>query len=156
MVTRLPSALVVCLAIACTRSEPTYSGPLTCPAPAPGQVSYGCALVTGLVVGPDGQPLDGISAAVRATDACGCNSVAIPVDSLGLFSITVQRTLQRAATAPDTSTVVIYAGATAAKYPRSVTGDPFFDTTSVQLSFAAVGAVAAGHDVRLRIPLPSR
>jgi len=139
---------------ACSKEDPVAAGPLQCPAPAAGAVSYGCALVTGLVVGPTGETLDGISGAVRATDACGCRNVAIPVDSGGHFSITLQRSLQPATTAPDTATIVIYAGATAAKYPRSVTGDPYFDTASVQIRFSPVGAIAAQFDLLLRIPLP--
>jgi hypothetical protein len=73
---------------------------------------------------------------------------------MGRFSITLQRTLQPASTTPDTATIVIYAGATAGKYPRSVTGDPFFDTASVRLQFSPVGMVAVQHDVLLRIPIP--
>ena len=141
-------------ALGCSSDAPIASGPVKCPSAVPGAVSYGCALVTGLVVGPAGESLDGISGAVRATEQCGCRNVAIPVDSSGRFSITLERTLKPATTAPDTATIVIYAGATAGKYPRSVTGDPFFDTTSVKLTFSAVGAEAVLFNVLLRIPLP--
>ncbi|MEP7346074.1 MAG: hypothetical protein ABI877_12435 [Gemmatimonadaceae bacterium] len=147
-------ALLALATNACTADDPVTSGPVKCPAPASGAVSYGCALLTGIVVGPADEPLAGISGAVRATDACGCPNVAIPVDSTGRFSITLQRSLQRPTTTPDTATIVIYAGATDGRYPRSVTGDPFFDTASVRLMFSPVGAVAAQFDLRLRIPLP--
>ncbi len=154
MRTRVLGPLVMLASFACTSDEPIASGPVKCPPAVAGAVSYGCALVTGLVIGSAGNPLDGISGAVRATDQCGCRNVAIPVDTIGRFSITLQRSLQRASTTPDTATIVIYAGATAQKYPRSVTGDPFFDTASVQLHFSPVGATAVQHDVLLRIPIP--
>lgn len=140
--------------LGCSADAPIASGPFKCPSAAPGAVSYGCVLVTGAVVGPAGEVLDGISGAVRATEQCGCRNVAIPVDTIGRFSITLERTLKPASAAPDTATIVVYAGATAGKYPRSVTGDPFFDTTSVKLTFSAVGATAAQFNVLLRIPLP--
>jgi hypothetical protein len=146
--------LLLLVSIGCGEDPPVATGPLKCPATDASAPSFGCALVTGLVVGPTDQPLDGISAAVRATDACGCRNVAIPVDSMGRFSITLQRSLQPATTAPDTATIVIYAGATAAKYPRSVTGDPFFDTASVTLRFSPVGAVAEQFALVLKIPIP--
>ncbi|MBV6520107.1 MAG: hypothetical protein MNPFHGCM_00212 [Gemmatimonadaceae bacterium] len=156
MRTTIAMGLVAVVVLGCGSSRtPVASGPFRCPSPAPGSVSYGCALVTGIVVGPSGQPLDGISGAVRATDACGCRHVAIPVDSVGRFSITIQRTLQPPTTNPDTATIAIYAGATAARYPRSVTGDPYFDTASVLLRFASVGSIAEQYAVQLRILFPS-
>lgn len=81
--------------------------------------------------------------------------VAIDVDSLGRFSVTVHRTEARTAT-PDTATIVVYMGATASKYPRSVTGDPFFDTSSVHLTYAPIGEAAVVYTLGLRIPLPEK
>jgi hypothetical protein len=82
--------------------------------------------------------------------------VPIDVDSLGRFSITVHRSEAPAPTSPDTATIVVYMGATAAKYPRSVTGDAFFDTSSVRLAFAPIGERAEVYTLSLRILLPSR
>jgi hypothetical protein len=82
--------------------------------------------------------------------------VAIDVDSLGRFSVTVHRSESRAPSSPDTATIVVYMGATAAKYPRAITGDAYFDTSSVHLTYAPVGAEAAVYTLGLRIPLPQR
>jgi hypothetical protein len=140
-----------------SENQPTVSGPVRCARPADGSTSFGCAVVNGNVVGPDGSALDGISGAVRATPQCGCRAVAIDVDSLGRFSLTVHRSEAPApAGFPDTATIVVYMGATGAKYPRSVTGDAFFDTASVHLRFSAIGSEAEVYTLGLRIPLPSR
>jgi hypothetical protein len=82
--------------------------------------------------------------------------VAIDVDSLGRFSVTVHRSEAPAPASPDTATILVYMGATGAKYPRSVTGDPFFDTSSVRLTYAPIGSEAAVYTLGLRIPLPPR
>lgn len=137
-------------------SEPTVSGPVRCSRPADGSASFGCAVVNGNVVGPDGAGLDGVSGAVRATPQCGCRAVAIDVDSLGRFSVTIHRSESPAPFSPDTATILVYMGATGAKYPRSVTGDAFFDTASVHLRFSAIGSEADIHTLGLRIPLPPR
>ena len=154
-------ALVACLAVlifaGCfSDNQPTVSGPVRCGRPADGSPSFGCAVVNGNVVGPDGSRLDGISGALRVTPQCGCRAVAIDVDSLGLFSVTVQRSEGPAPASPDTATIVVYVGATAAKYPRAVTGDAYFDTSSVHLTFASIGEVAQVYTLSLRIPLPTR
>jgi len=137
-------------------SQPTVSGPVRCARPADGSPSFGCAVINGTVVGPDGSGLDGVSGAVRATPQCGCRGIAIEVDSLGRFSVTVHRSEARAPVSPDTATILVYMGATAAKYPRAVTGDAYFDTSSVRLRFASIGAEAEVYTLGLRIPLPSR
>ena len=147
---------IVAVAGCFSQSEPTVSGPVRCARPADGSSSFGCAVVTGNVVGPDGRGLDGVSGAVRATPQCGCRAVPIEVDSLGRFSITVHRSEAPAAASPDTATIVVYMGATAAKYPRAVTGDAFFDTSSVRLTYAPIGSEAGVYSLSLRIPLPSR
>jgi hypothetical protein len=113
-------------------------------------------VVNGTVVGPDGQGLDGVSGAVRSTPQCGCRAVPIDVDSLGRFSVTVHRSESRAQSSPDTATITVYMGAIGAKYPRSVTGDPYFDTSSVRLTYSPTGAEAAVFTLGLRIPLPAR
>lgn len=147
---------VVILASCFGEDVPTVSGPVRCTRPADGRASFGCALVNGNVVGPDGSGLDGVTGVVRATPQCGCRTVAIDVDSLGRFSVTVHRSEAPAQASPDTATIVVYMGATAAKYPRAVTGDAYFDTSSVRLRFAPIGAEAEAYTLSLRIPLPPR
>jgi hypothetical protein len=147
---------VVILASCYGENLPTVSGPVRCAPPADGSTSFGCAVVNGNVVGPDGSGLDGISGAVRATPQCGCRAAAIDVDSLGRFSVTVHRSEGPAPVSPDTATIVVYMGATAAKYPRAVTGDAYFDTSSVHLRFASIGTAAEVYALSLRIPLPPR
>jgi hypothetical protein len=135
---------------------PTVSGPVRCERPADGSPSFGCAVINGNVVGPDGSGLDGVTGVVRATPQCGCPFVAIDVDSLGRFSVTVHRKVGPAPVSPDTATIVVYVGATAAKYPRAITGDAFFDTSSVHLTYSPIGAEAQVTTIGLRIPLPPR
>jgi hypothetical protein len=98
--------------------------------------------------------MDGIAGAVRTTPQCGCLSTPIDVDSLGRFSTTVHRTESRAEWSPDTATIVVYVGATGAKYPRSITGDPFNDTVSVHLTYTPVGGEAQVYTLGLRILFP--
>ena len=150
------AAVVIGVAGCFSGGQPTVSGPVRCQRPADGSPSFGCAVVNGNVVGPDGQGLDGVTGVVRATPQCGCRSIAFDVDSLGRFSVTVHRSEGRAQFSPDTATIVIYMGATAAKYPRAITGDAYFDTSSVLLTYAAVGEPAAVYTLGLRIPLPAR
>ena len=150
-------AAVLITAAGCFSADPpTVSGPVRCQRPADGSPSFGCAVVNGTVVGPDGSGLDGVSGVVRATPQCGCRTVAIDVDSLGRFSVTVHRSEARAQAPPDTATIVVYMGATAAKYPRAITGDAYFDTSSVRLTYAPIGSEAAVYTLGLRIPLPAR
>ena len=106
------------------------------------------------MVGADGQGMDGISGAVRTTPQCGCLSLPIQVDSLGRFTATIHRTESRAESSPDTATIVVYMGATGAKYPRSITGDPFNDTVSVRLTYSPIGAEAEVYTLGLRILFP--
>ncbi|MFN8582078.1 MAG: hypothetical protein U0163_14035 [Gemmatimonadaceae bacterium] len=113
-------------------------------------------MLTGSVVGPANEPLDGISGAIRTTPQCGCRGVAIVVDTTGMFTITVHRSLVAPTSNPDTASVTVYMGATAPKYPRSITGDPFFDTTTVHMTYAPIGADAPVYNLRLQIPLPAR
>jgi len=149
--------LIVIASAACFSSDqPTASGPVRCAPPANGKTSFGCARVTGTVVGADGQGMDGIIGAIRTTPQCGCLSMPIEVDSLGRFSATVHRTESRDESSPDTATIVVYVGATGTKYPRSVTGDPYFDTTSVRLTYAPIGAEAEVYTLGLRIVFPQR
>ena len=150
------ATVVISVASCFGGDQPTVSGPVRCERPADGSPSFGCAVVNGNVVGPDGVGLDGVSGAVRATPQCGCRNVAIDVDSLGRFSVTVHRSDARALASPDTATIVVYMGATAAKYPRAITGDAFFDTASVRITYAPIGAEAAVYTLGLRIPLPAR
>ncbi|HUQ81825.1 MAG TPA: hypothetical protein VM076_11825 [Gemmatimonadaceae bacterium] len=149
-------AAVGIVSVACFGGgQPTASGPVRCERPADGSASFGCAVINGTVVGPTGAGLSGVSGAIRASLQCGCRGVPIDVDSLGRFSVTVHRSESRAQTSPDTATILIYMGATAPKYPRSVTGDAYFDTSSVHLTYAPVGAEAAVYTLGMRIPLPT-
>ena len=152
--TALPMAVVV-LVSCFSEVESTASGPPRCERPADGSSSFGCAVVYGTVVGPDGSALDGVTGVVRTTPQCGCRSMLIDVDSLGRFSVTVNRTDAPAQGSADTATIVVYVGATAAKYPRSVTGDPYFDTSSVRLMYAPIGDPAELYPLTLRILFPS-
>ena len=147
---------VVIIAGCFSETSPTVSGPVRCGRPADGSPSFGCAVVNGTVVGPDGLGLDGVTGVVRVTPQCGCRTVAIDVDSLGRFSVTVHRREGPAPVSPDTGSIVVYMGATAAKYPRAITGDAYFDTSSVRLTYAPIGAEAAVYTLGLRIPLPPR
>ena len=133
--------------------EPTVSGPVRCGSPN-GKQSFGCARITGTVVGADGRGMDGVVGALRTTPQCGCLSTPFEVDSLGRFSTTVHRTESPAESSPDTATIVVYVGATGAKYPRSITGDPYFDTTSVRLTYVPIGAEAEVYTLGLRIVFP--
>jgi len=153
---RIAFAAIVLLAGCFGQSSPTVSGPVRCARPADGSTSFGCAVVSGNVVGPNGAGLDGVSGAVRTTPQCGCRGIAIDVDSLGRFSVTVHRSEGPAQASPDTATIVVYMGATAAKYPRAITGDAYFDTSSVRLQFVPIGSPAEVYTVSLRIPLPTR
>ena len=147
--------LAVVIVTSCfTEVESTASGPPRCERPADGSSSFGCAVVYGTVVGPDGSAMDGVSGALRTTPQCGCRAIRIDVDSLGRFSVTVHRSEAPASGSADTATIVVYVGATAAKYPRSVTGDPYFDTSSVRLTYAPIGEQAAIYPLSLLIPLP--
>jgi hypothetical protein len=150
------AGVAVVLASCYGDNEPAVSGPVRCARPADGSPSFGCSLVNGNVVGPDGSGLDGVTGAVRATPQCGCRAIPIAVDSLGRFSVTVHRSEAPAPVSSDTATIVVYMGATAAKYPRAVTGDAYFDTSSVRLRFAPIGAEAEVYTLSLRIPLPAR
>ena len=154
---RYATVVVVVMIAGCFgESSPTVSGPVRCERPADGSPSFGCAVVNGTVVGPDGSGLSGVTGVVRATPQCGCRMIAIDVDSLGRFSVTVHRSEARAQVSPDTATIVVYMGATAAKYPRAITGDAYFDTSSVRLTYAPIGTAAGVYTLGLRIPLPPR
>lgn len=150
------SLAAVVLASCFSEVESTASGPARCERPADGSASYGCAVVYGTVVGADGSALDGVTGVLRTTPQCGCRSELIDVDSLGRFSVTVNRTEAPVRGSADTATIVVYVGATAAKYPRSVTGDPYFDTSSVRLMYAPIGDPAELYPLTLRILFPSR
>ncbi len=140
------AALAACL----TASEPEVTGPARCERPAAVPGATGCALLFGSVTDGGGVPLDGIEGSIRPGTSCPCPTVTLQVDDRGLFSATVYRT----AGTPDTATVTIVVQATAPRYPRHVTGAPYFDTAAVTLRFASTGAAPEPREVRLRIPLP--
>lgn len=151
----MAAGVVIVIIAGCYGDGPlTVSGSPHCERPADGSASFGCAVVYGNVVGPDGSALDGVSGAVRTTPQCGCRTMRIDVDSLGRFSVTVHRSEAPAQGSADTATIVVYVGATAAKYPRAVTGDPYFDTSSVHLTYAPIGEPAGLYPLSLRILFP--
>jgi hypothetical protein len=110
----------------------------------------GCAFLAGAVTSTRGDALDGIEGSIRPGVTCPCAGVTLQVDERGLFSATVYRQ----GGVIDSALVTVVVQATAPRYPRHVTGAPYFDTASVLLRFAAVGAAPEPRDVRLRIPLP--
>ena len=150
------SLAVVILAGCFSEVESAVSGPPRCERPADGSASFGCAVIYGNVVGANGAALDGVTGALRTTPQCGCRSAVIDVDSLGRFSVTVNRSEMPAEGSGDTATIVVYAGATGAKYPRSVTGDPYFDTSSVRLRYRPIGEPAELYPLTLRILFPAQ
>ena len=148
------SIAMVILAGCFSEVESPVSGPPRCERPADGSPSFGCAVVYGTVVGADGLAMDGVSGAIRSTPQCGCRTVQMNVDSLGRFSVTVHRSEAPTSGSADTATIVVYVGATAAKYPRSITGDPYFDTSSVRMTYAPIGDPAMIYPLTLRILFP--
>jgi hypothetical protein len=106
--------------------------------------------VFGTVTSTRGQPLDSIEGHVRASPECRCTTPDLRPDDRGIFSVTVYRLAAPA----DTATATFVVLATARKYPRHVTGAPFFDTLRVTMPFAAIGASPVPQEVALRIPLP--
>jgi hypothetical protein len=148
--------LLVTALAGCNGGPESVLGPPRCLPPADGSASFGCAVVSGQVVGPQDQPLDGIEGAVRPTPQCACELRAIQVDSMGRFSITIHRRINpMPRPSPDTATVVVFMSASAPKYPRHVTGAAYFDTLSVVLNYALPGGVVTPIEVLLRIPLPA-
>jgi hypothetical protein len=134
----------------------TISGPARCDRPAQVPDAVGCAIIYGTVTNTLDVPLDGIEGSVRVSAACSCREATLQVDERGVFSITVYRVQGGAVAAlPDTSTGTIVVQATASKYPRHVTGAPYFDTAQVLMRFVPVGSAPIPLESRLRIPLPS-
>jgi hypothetical protein len=148
-----PFTFAVVGSIACFGSEPEVVGPPVC-TEASGEATTGCALIFGRVVGPTGQALDGISGSIRPSIECACTAPALSIDDAGRYSVTVRRLAPRATSVSDTGTVVVAVFATAPKYPRHHTGGFYFDTASVVLRFASLGAAPVPAEVNLRIPLP--
>jgi hypothetical protein len=136
---------------ACFSGTPSeVSGPARCDRPPAVRDATGCALVFGTVTSTRGEALDGIEGSIRPGVECSCPGVTLQVDDRGLFSATVYRV----GGAADSAHVTIVVQATAPRYPRHVTGAPYFDTVGVVLRFAAVGSAPEPREVRLRIPLP--
>ena len=137
--------------LGCFSGTPSeVNGPARCARPAGVPDVTGCALLAGTVTSTRGDPLDGIEGSIRPGATCPCAGVTLQVDERGLFSATVYR---QGGTA-DSALVTVVVQATAPRYPRHVTGAPYFDTAAVLLRFAAVGSAPEPRDVRLQIPLP--
>jgi hypothetical protein len=138
---------------ACGGPVDDVAGPATCQRPGSVANATGCALLFGTVTSTRGEALDGIEGSIRPSATCACAPVTLQVDDRGLFSATVYR-LGGSGVVADTGRATIVVLATAAKYPRHVTGAPYFDTLAIALRFAAIGAAPVPQEVRLRIPLP--
>ena len=144
-------ALGLLVLAGCFSATPSdVNGPARCGRPAGLADVTGCALVAGAVTSTRGDPLDGIEGSIRVGETCPCAGVTLQVDERGLFSASVY--LQ--SVSADSARVTVVVQATASRYPRHVTGAPYFDTASVVLRFADVGSAPELSDVRLRIPLP--
>lgn len=141
---------LVLLSACLTAAGPEVTGPARCERPAAVPGATACALVFGSVTDLGGVPLGGIEGSIRPGTSCPCPAVTMQVDDRGLFSATVYRTAGGA----DTASVTVVVQATAPRYPRHVTGAPYFDTAAVTLRFAATGAAPEPREVKLRIPLP--
>jgi hypothetical protein len=136
-------------------TEPGVVGAATCDRPATlSAVTTGCALLYGSVSSTRGDALDGIEGSIRPWTGCSCQPVTLQIDDRGLFSATVYRVTGLAGAGPDTGMVTVVVQATAPKYPRHVTGAPYFDTVAVALRFAATGSAPEPRELKLRIPLP--
>ena len=107
-------------------------------------------MIVGTVTNTRGDALDGIEGAVRVSPSCACRETVVQIDERGIFSVT----LYRLGGAVDTASGTVVVQATAAKYPRHVTGAPYFDTTRVLMRFAPLGKAPDLIQTRLRIPLP--
>lgn len=137
--------------LGCLSSEPTaVSGAARCDRPTSVAGATGCARIYGTVTSTRGIALDGIEGSVRPGPGCPCPLVTLQVDERGLFS----GTIYRVGSMVDSAAATVVVQATDAKYPRHVTGAPFFDTLAVTLRFAATGVAPEPFEVRLRIPLP--
>lgn len=115
--------------------------------------AIGCAYVYGKVTDSSGITLDGVDGLIRLGDECVCSSPRVEVDDNGVYSSIVHR-LPRATGFSDTATGTVQVLASAAKYPRHVTGAAYFDTSRVVLQFVPIGVTPPGLQVNLRIPLP--
>lgn len=126
-------------------------GPVRCARPASVATANGCAVVYGAVTDARGQGMDGLEGSVRVPTNCGCLESVLSIDDRGLYSTTLYRT----AGARDTATVTVIVLATNAKYPRHVTGAPYFDTLRVLLRFAPLGGAPTPVEANLRITIPA-
>lgn len=127
-------------------------GPAKCAPPAGLAGATGCAFLFGTVTSVRGEALDGIEGSIRPAASCSCPPVTVQVDERGLFSATVYRVA--GGSSSDTGRVTVVMQATAPKYPRHVTGAPYFDTVAVLVRFAPNGSAPELQELRLRIPLP--
>lgn len=150
------AALGVLAIIGCFDStSPASTGAARCDRPVQIPDAVGCAIVYGTVMSTRGQPLDSIEGSVRVADACRCTSPLLRVDDRGVFSVTIHRTAAPGSTLPpDTASATLVVLASAPKYPRHVTGAPYFDTLRVLVRFAPTGQAPVPLEVALRIPLP--
>lgn len=150
---RLALTLLLC---SCRSDAPLTGGPKRCEASPQVRGASACALLTGYAVDSQGRIMDGLEGSLRPSAQCQCSQIALQFDERGIFSATVYRVPSSAGgTAGDTATVTAVLLATAAKYPRHVTGAPYFDTASVVLRFAALGEAPIPQEVRLKISIPT-
>lgn len=145
--------LVLAGALASCGGEAAVTGNSACEGTARYPNAIGCAYVYGKVTDTNGISLDGVDGLIRLGDECVCSSPRVEVDDNGVYSSIVHR-LPRTTGFSDTATGTVQVLASAAKYPRHVTGAAYFDTSRVVLHFVPIGATPPALQVNLRIPLP--
>ncbi|MBC7896331.1 MAG: hypothetical protein H7066_13025 [Cytophagaceae bacterium] len=146
-------SVVLAAALASCGGEASLSGDSECEATARYPDAIGCAYVYGKVTDTNGISLDGVDGLIRLGDECVCSSPRVEVDDNGVYSTIVHR-LPRVTGFSDTATGTVQVLASAAKYPRHVTGAAYFDTSRVVLQFVPIGTTPPALQVNLRIPLP--
>jgi hypothetical protein len=160
-----PRALVALVALALLApamgcggdsSATANSGPAVCDDSAEDSGARACAIVFGVVRGPNDERLAGVRGELRALPGCDCRTPAFDVDDAGTFSTTVRRYANGGtAFATDSGAALIIVRAVDARYPRHPTGGFYFDSATVTLHFGAIGGpIPPPSEVNFRIPLP--
>jgi hypothetical protein len=137
-------------------STSARSGPALCDDSEADSGAQACAIVFGVVLGPNDERLSGIQGELRAQPGCDCRTPAFYVDDAGTFSTTVRRYANGGASfATDSGAALIIVRAVDPRYPRHPTGGFYFDSATVVLHFGAVGGpIPPPAEVNFKIPLP--
>lgn len=118
--------------------------------------NYGCAEVTGRVLGSSGKPLSGVSVGPRflsEPDAGMYNSPYVDTDSEGRFRFRIQRYAQRR-NVPVPDTFSIYVRAAVRPPPAAGASSPAVDSVLVQLELAPIGQVPNPSEVEIHLSYP--